>query len=144
MKQGTLYAALLLGSVPITTLVAAKILIMTNESRLAELRVANMPRISGMSAARREEAVRDVAAPLAKMPMISAILNDLALALPTTSYMQEFSIDANQAIAFSIAGRADEAAANMVVKQTRLISVSPEVSAGSGDNELLNFTASLQ
>lgn len=88
MRLALATAATLILSIPLTSLVGAAILKATAESRIAALEAEIAPKIEVERHWRSDEALRQALLPVARLPIASAVLDDLSRRLPETAYAE--------------------------------------------------------
>ena len=113
-------AALLLASIPFTTLLGATILKASNESRVEQLERGAEPRLRQEADARRSEALRRDLRPLFARPGISATLEEVAARLPLTDHVRTIG-QGNDRILVLTVETPDAEAAEEALKGSRLL-----------------------
>ncbi|HMJ92947.1 MAG TPA: hypothetical protein VK472_02475 [Allosphingosinicella sp.] len=113
-------AALLVASIPFTTLLGATILRSSNESRVEQLERGAGPRIRAEADARRSEALRRDLRPLFARPGISATLEEVAARLPLTDHVKTIG-QGNDRILVMTIETPDAEAAEGALKGSRLL-----------------------
>ena len=113
-------AALLLASIPFTTLLGATILRGSAESRIERLERGAEPRLRSEADARRSESLRRDLRPLVSRPGISATLEEVAARLPLTDHVKSVG-QANDRILVLTIETPDAEAAEEALKGSRLL-----------------------
>jgi hypothetical protein len=113
-------AALLVASIPFTTLLGATILRASNESRVEQLQRGAEPRLRAEADARRSEALRRDLRPLFGRPGISATLEDVAARLPLTDHVKSIGQGNDRILVLTIE-TPDAEAAEAALKGSRLL-----------------------
>lgn len=113
-------AALLLASIPFTTLLGATILEASNESRVEQLERGAAPRLRQEADARRSEALRRDLRPLFARPGVSATLEEVAARLPLTDHVKSIGQGNDRILVLTIE-TPDAEAAEQALKGSRLL-----------------------
>lgn len=113
-------AALMLASIPVTTIAAAELLTSLNMARAERLEQDLAPRLAQEKQVRQEEMVRRAAAPLYHIPSASNRLESLARYLPGSDWTVASSQSADGQFAF-VADMADREAAEAALQRAPII-----------------------
>ena len=113
-------AALLLASIPFTTLLGATVLRASAESRIEQLERGAEPRLRQEADARRSEALRRDLRPLFARPGISATIEDVANRLPLTDHVKSIGQGNDRILVLTIE-TPDAEAAEAALKGSRLL-----------------------
>lgn len=123
-RQMAAMAALLLATVPLTTLFGTQLLRFTNEAKLTQLRVQIGPKLAAEQRVRQAASLRRALAPMGQNLPVSTALAELSTIVPENAYVQQLAYDLNGGIDFTLAGDLDGAAQESVGKGTKRLAVS--------------------
>ena len=112
--------ALLIATIPFTTLLGATILKASNDSRVEQLERGAEPRLRQEADARRAESLRRDLRPLFSRPGISATLEEVAARLPLTDHVKSIG-QGNDRILILTVETVDAEAAEKALKGSRLL-----------------------
>ena len=144
-RQMAALAALLLASIPLSTLFGAQLLAFTNEAKLTQLRMQIGPKLAAEQRARRAINLRRALAPMAQGLPVSTALAELSPIVPEKTYLQQLTYNLNSGIDFTLAGELDKAAQEAVTKGTRRLAVGQTSAPAQGEpNAQSGFRASLR
>ena len=103
-RMSMLVAGLLLASIPVTIWAASAAAVFFSAHSLEALRMQAAPIRASARRAALADARRRAIAPLARQGLVSPVIDDLAVALPATAYLESFRYNGDEDVGFTLGG----------------------------------------
>jgi hypothetical protein len=113
----------LLATIPLTLWAGSSLAVWLGARNLETLRAQVAPRSAAERRAEIADARRRAIAPLTHQAAIAPVLDDLAVSLPETTYLENLRFGGREDIGFVLAGQVDEKSGEAIQKASQLLQV---------------------
>ena len=135
-RRASMIPLLILATIPFTTLIGAEILTRGTESRIATVERNLAPRLRVEREATEVEKLRRVVKPVVEQVSSAALIENLALALPETSFATEFERLSDGSVRFTVDAVDAEEVSAMLSQTTLLANSAPTDMAPSTNGRI--------